>query len=125
VPHERRTNPFAVMVMRNVQVVDEGAPFGIFASVGTYEADNLGLYRRDADELAIRGPTQTLAPYCASVAHQVTVQERVWEAPSVRAPPAIGVKLCNTLSIGRFCNPVLHDFSVQRIDTRLRRPVAA
>jgi len=96
------------LVVRHVEVVDEGAPFGILAAVRAEKARDPGFVRCHPDDLVHARAAEPLAPHVPSVPHQVAVQERVEEVASIRAPPATGVKLRDGFGICRSGDSVSH-----------------
>ena len=93
----------------HVEVVDAGAPLGILTTVRADEADDSGVVFGDADERIAARLAEPLAPDFAAVAQQVTVEELLEEAASIRPPPAIGVKRCDGFGVIGSGDPVLHD----------------
>jgi hypothetical protein len=111
--------------MRNVKIVDEGAPLGIVGAVCANEANQARTVEGQLDELIGRRMVEPLAPYTQPLRGQVSVEKRVVEGASIVLTPATRVKRRDSLGVERFRWPILDHLSLLGMLLSAGSPVRA
>ena len=99
--HERATEAALLPVVRDVQVVDVGAPAVVPAREHADEADDARAILGDDHELISARRAKTRVPHAAPILERWAVEKRVGHHAAVRAAPALGMQGGNRFGIGR------------------------